>query len=446
MKMKDKKAAMQLRNLSRLLTSFTSMQCGIFLILLLSVLSVSGSFLPHAEAMEAVYRSWWYVSLFILVALNLLACTLRRLQQLRKGYSISGTGKNSSAAGELSAYPYRFEIDKSTARLDSRHHAAELLKQNNYHLQDLKLPRGEALLAAKGRIGIYGSLATHLGLLLIIAAAYYGVLTGSEELAQGFPGERIAVSIGDETLVLEIADFNINYREDGSVNQYYSELIIRSQDPESPLLVHDTIYVNNPLRYGRKTFYQSSYGWAVNAYLHDPFSGRTESAMLVPGQEYYFAPAGITVQLLSFYPDLEQGDQGHLFSRSPEPRHPHTLFRLLDQDNQLLGSPAQLLKIGDSLELPQFELGFDEFHNFTGILIKETGGTICLLSGSIIFLAGLFLCFFVQPRQILMLWPGAAKDEGKLIIYGWSRTDRPAFAVEFYEIVNDLVNGRRELS
>lgn len=436
----------QLRDPRRMVASFASMQSGVFLILFLCALSAYGSFLPHSEAIETVYSSWWYISLFSLAALNLSACTLRRLQRLINKSGIPGRGNISTTPLDLSAYSYRFEIDKSSGRQVSPNNAAEILKKNNYRLQDLKSVQGEAIIAEKGRIGIYGSLITHLALLIILAAAYYGVLTGNEDLARGFPGDIVPVSIGSETLKLEIADFYIDYRDDGSVNQYYSELILRDEDPEGPPLAHNTIHINSPLRYGKKSFYLSGYGWGVDTYMHHPPSEKTVMVRLIPGKEYYFAPARITLQLLNFYPDPARDKQGHLFSRSPEPRNPHVLFRLLDQENQVLGPPAQLQNIGESVELPQLEFIFTEFHNSTGILVKENRATSFVLFGAAVFLIGLLMSFYIQPRQILLLWAAAREGTGKLTIYGWSHTDRPSFAIEFYEIVNTIVSGRSEPS
>jgi len=86
----------------RVFIFMTSMPGGIFLLLFLSLLSVYGSLFPHPDALELVYRSWWYRLVFILTAFNLLVCTLRRLNRLVRGFR--------PTPPVLSAYSYRVDI------------------------------------------------------------------------------------------------------------------------------------------------------------------------------------------------------------------------------------------------------------------------------------------------------------------------------------------------
>jgi cytochrome c biogenesis protein len=446
MKNAGKKAQLLQQNFCLLLKYFKSMQCGILLILIFVASAVYGSLLPHTEALNKVYNSWWFFSIFGLVALNLLACTLNRLRELSKDFRIFKSIQNGNSSSEFSDYPFRFDLEISGDLLHSvQNYAAVLLKKSSYRTQKVKFPRGETLLAAKGQLGIYGSLITHFSLLIIMASAYYGITTGSEDLVQIFPGEEVPVSIREEPFLLELIAFNIDFREDGSISQYYSELHLRPRDSSNAAAVRETVHVNNPLRYGGKVFYQSSYGWGVETSLHHPLSGSRELIILIPGQQYYFEPAGITLHMLSFYPNLVHGEEGELLSATPEPLNPHVLFSLLGQESQAPVSTASLKPVGQTTELPQFELTFTGFYNFSGILISENTAKIYILLGSISLLGGLFLSFFIQPRRILLSWHPSTAEESQLTVYGWSRSDRPAFAVEFYEFVDTLVKGERGL-
>ena len=415
---------------------------GIFLLLFLSLLSVYGSLFPHPDALELVYRSWWYRLVFILTAFNLLVCTLRRLNRLVRGFR--------PTFPVLSAYSYRFDIKVPGEGKIPPKRTEDWFQRNNYHLRSLMLPQGKALVAAKGRAGIYGSLVTHLALLLILAAAYYGALTGSEALGYAFPGEKIPVTMRNEPYLLEVVDFYIVYRDDGAVKQYYSEVILRPQDPTAPAVANETIYVNKPLRYGRKVFYQYSYGWGVEAELYHPPSGTVEQVLLIPGEGYYFAPAGLTVQLLNIYPELEEDDQGLLFSPSPEPQHPHVLFRLLDPQNQPIGPPALQVEMEQPLKLPRLELTFTDYQKYTGILISENRSKGYVLMGSIMLLGGLFLSFYIRSRQLILFWPHVSDTptnrsiKVELTLYGWFRHDREGFEVELQRFLQALESEGRD--
>ncbi len=450
-----KRKAGQLSSPRHLLQHFYSIQAGIFLLLLLSALSVYGSLLPHAEALEVVFRSWWYGFIFVLTALNLLACTLRRLQQLTRCFGRLGGEQNRATPVALSTYSHRVAIKMPGARQAAQKRATVLLKGSNYHLRTLMLPQGMALMATKGRAGVYGTLVTHLALLVILAGAYYGALTGTANIAFGFPGDKIPVVIEGDPHLLEISDFYIDYREDDTVHQYYSELTVSSESPASPVVAHKTIHVNNPLRYGGKVFYQYSYGWGVETHIYHPPSGTAEQVLLTPGEGYYFAPAGLTVHLLDFYPELDRDDGGLLFSRSPAPHHPHVLFRLLDEQHRPTTPPALLRAIGQTVELSLLEITFTDYRNSTGILISENGGKMYVLAGAIILLVGLFLSFYMRPRQILLLWPPASELANnppsplfwsELTIYGWARHDRVGFEAEFHHFIDALAAAGRKMT
>ncbi len=457
----------------RLLQRFASMQAGLTLLLLLAILSGYGSLMPHAEALEKVYRSWWFGFVFFLTALNLLFCSLRRIHVLLKmsrahkeweKSMFSANAANAQAEGpggseppQPDYHPYQFLAGVQFAgnRDTGRQNMAAWLNSRHYRLRVLQSPPGEALLAEKGRWGHYGTLITHLSLIFMLATAYVGGLTGSEEFVRGFPGEMAPVQIKGEPFLLEICDFYIDYRDDGSINQYYSELTLRPATRATDAagdgsggdpVASETIYVNRPLRYGGKVFYQSGYGWGLITNFFHPPSGSREQVLLIPGQEHFFAPAGLTVQMLDFYPELDRDERGHLYSRSPQPRSPYVLFRLLDREGRPAGPSALLRGLGQPMELPVCQLTFTAHHNYTGILVSENPGKFFLLTGSLLFLTGLFISFYIRPQRLLFLRahtvsappadpPEVPKAVNIVWIYGWSKYGGTVFTSELEEIV-----------
>jgi cytochrome c biogenesis protein len=58
-----------------------------------------------------------------------------------------------------------------------------------------------------------------------------------------------------------VQDFKIAYDDEGSIDQFYSDLSI--VDTDGGLLANKTIYVNEPLRYNGLTFYQTD--WSISS-------------------------------------------------------------------------------------------------------------------------------------------------------------------------------------
>merc|ERR1711963_364512 len=58
---------------------------------------------------------------------------------------------------------------------------------------------------------------------------------------------------------VKVEDFRIEYKDDGTIDQFYSKLAIQDSGNKE-LLYSDEIYVNKPLRYGGATFYQADWG------------------------------------------------------------------------------------------------------------------------------------------------------------------------------------------
>lgn len=62
--------------------------------------------------------------------------------------------------------------------------------------------------------------------------------------------------------MLHVDTFHIEYREDGSEQQFYSDLSILDPVSRNPIS-RQTIRVNKPLRFGGVTAYQTDWGIAA---------------------------------------------------------------------------------------------------------------------------------------------------------------------------------------
>jgi len=116
-------------------------------------------------------------------------------------------------------------------------------------------------------IGVHASMIfTMLGIVWGILGGYQGTAMIPEGGAEPFsdllqPATMVAIPPKGSSALLKVDNFRIQYRPDGSIQQFYSDVAV--EDRFGNELKHETISVNKPLRYGGITAYQTD--WSMTA-------------------------------------------------------------------------------------------------------------------------------------------------------------------------------------
>lgn len=133
--------------------------------------------------------------------------------------------------------------------------------------------KDEALYAFKGISGKLGPIGVHASMVAIMLGVAYGAVggfTGTALLPEGGeallgsllqPTSPLAMQTPGGDAVLRIDDFRIDYRPDGSIRQFFSDVSVSDLDGRT--LKQKTISVNQPLRFGGVTAYQTDWGMAA---------------------------------------------------------------------------------------------------------------------------------------------------------------------------------------
>jgi cytochrome c biogenesis protein len=206
---------------------FASLKLTIPLLLLLAALSVIGTLIPQ-NATESeylrlyskdtyylvrglgltdMYHSWWFVAVLGLLAVNLIACSVRRLPGLWRQVRTTHSGY--------------------------------------------------------ARLGVY---VTHLSVLLLLAAGVIGALWGFKGYVSIETGATVSSVIlrGAEPrevpldFSIRCDDFTVEFYPDGMPKAYVSTLTFLEGNEVTMDKV--TVRVNHPVTYRGLTFYQASYG------------------------------------------------------------------------------------------------------------------------------------------------------------------------------------------
>ena len=247
-----------------------------------------------ALQMNDAYHSIWFIALSGFLCLNLIFCSVIRfplfLHRYRKENDLASFLKSDGNLGET-----------ETADPESAFKALHMGPPRQCVTEEGR----QALIARKNSIGVWGAWVCHLGILLLIAGFALGQLTLKENVVWGIPGET--KELPETGLHVRIDDFRAETREDGSPEQYVTDITVT--DPVSGRTEKASVSVNHPASFGGFRLYQNNTGPAALAVVELngqeiqrktllPQQGMEESVLGLKNQpEYAFYFSGIrTIQ------------------------------------------------------------------------------------------------------------------------------------------------------
>lgn len=319
----------------------SSMQTGLFLLLILGAASSIGSLIPQGEeqafyqahygelmgsfilllSLNKLYSSWWFMLLGTTFAANILVCSINRIQNLKGTRSV-------------------------------------------------------------------GSLLLHLSILVIFVGSLVSALVGKSEYIELSTGESINLEDkGFAEYRLEVKDFQIEFYDTFEPKQYISTLALTGHGSE----ISSEIRVNHPLKAEGLTIYQQSYGWKVNGHIN--VSGREKSFVLTNGDELTLQDDMVLKTI--FVPDFDPAS-GNLQSKTPLPNNPHLACALIQKD-QMLG--VEVIPQGKTVEIEGYPITFTSYNYYTGLEVKQDPGVEIVYIGFILMLIGFLLRYFAPKRS-----------------------------------------------
>lgn len=212
--------------------------------------------------LDHIYTAWYFDASIALLAASLMACTSTRqwpAVRVAQNWRFAGTPARVVKMGK------RSEV-LPNARLGD---LGRSLVKKGYQV----FVQGPQLYAFKGLAGKLGPIGVHAALLLVLAGTSYSGFGGVKGTVMAPEGTDFVVSDYLRPLspiarvprsadnVMHVNKFTIDYRPDGQVAQFYSDLTLR--DPYGAPLKTQTISVNKPFRYGGVTMYQTNWSLAA---------------------------------------------------------------------------------------------------------------------------------------------------------------------------------------
>lgn len=362
-----------------------------------------------------MYHSYWFQALLLLLAVNIIACSLDRIKGVLR-IAFSKTPEFSPAAfGESSAAePITVEAPLTALSTPCR----KLLDRQFSKTFEQQTGNEIFLFAETGRFSRLGVYVVHLSILVLLAGALIGSWFGFEgyvALPEGRAADYIFLTNSGKKHDLEFTvrcdAFSVAFHETGQPKEYRSSLAIFEKDR---LVLEKDILVNKPLRFKGVGIFQSSYGTASAKNIDLVFISRKT------GMQYHRTinigekttiPEGLGVftatRLITEY--LFQGK--HNVGEA--------LIGMLERD-------GHQETVALPLNFPEFDrmrqgdvvisvISFEPVY-YTGLQMRKDPGVPVVYTGFLLIIAGIYATFFLSHRKYCVRLTGGG-DETTVRVY-----------------------------
>jgi cytochrome c biogenesis protein len=405
--------------IDRLWKSFASVKLTIGLLLTLAATSIIGTLIPQNQSPEAylqsfgdtlyrifsllglfdLYHSWWFRALILLLVVNIIVCSIDRLQATWKIIFVRNPRFNVARYRRLKSKA-EFNHNITAGSLRERY-LPIIARRFRYHRVE-DTDQGFAIYAEKGRLTRLGVYVVHLSVVVLLIGGLIGSIFGFDgfvNIAEGESVRSIQLRNNNQTLPLgfdiRCDDFNVEFYDSGAPKEFRSSLTILK---DGNVLKQKDIIVNDPLRYEGISFFQSSYGNLPPTEMFLNFTSLA-TGMVYRQKAAIGKPVVIpenlgTFTLKNYTPqaDFRGHNIGEAFTWMLTPQNGHPVDVTL---------PLKFPSF-DKMRKGQVFISIADFvpRYYTGLQVSKDPGVWVVYSGFILMIVGIYITFFMSHQQI----------------------------------------------
>ncbi|KAI3428303.1 hypothetical protein D9Q98_006682 [Chlorella vulgaris] len=381
-----------------------------------------------ALQLDHIYTAEYFLLLLALLGASLTACTITNqwpAVKVARRWRFKGEQASLARLEVASRVPDARLVD-----------VGRVLAAKNYQV----FMKDGQLYGFKGLAGKLGPIGVHASMLLCMAGFVTGALggfTGSVMIPQGSEtvvasalrsASPLAWNPGGASAVIRCDDFRIDYREDGSVRQFYSDLTVLDVDGREQST--KTVSVNQPLRFGGVTAYQTD--WSMSA-----LKVRVAGSFVAPEDTAFQLPmAALNGGDSKLYATFLPAEDPALAPPGTAPRGVSILARDLqtvtfyDSKGEFAG--VRRLGSGKPIEVEGMTIVAQEVLAATGLELKADPGVPLVYAG----FGGLCVTTVVSYLSHSQVW--AAQAGSGVIVGGTSNRAKVAFEQELSDMLGEV--------
>jgi len=249
----------------------------------LAVASMAGTALPYERSLNAVYCSWWFRLILLLLAGNLVLCTYQRLAG-KVLPSLRPRFFKAPAFYENGPMRFSFESSRPIEQVE------EILSAHGFRVAR----EGEFLCARKGIFALFASPLAHLGFILVLIGGFASGLVAFHARLRLNEGETKTDMILEGSaqserpmgFAVRCADFKTGTFPRTQIPSHFVTTLEITDNGKKTV---GTVEVNKALKYGGLKFHQASFGEVPGQFryrvaVRDVKSSRTIETVADVGQ------------------------------------------------------------------------------------------------------------------------------------------------------------------
>ena len=405
---------------------FASVRLTVVLLIIIAGASILGTVIPQQEEAQRImrdlppglvsilqalqlfdmYHSVWFLLMMVLLAVNLTVCSMNRFPRTWRIFRADRSGEPVRQF-ERDAADRVFSAGGTPAleaeRLES------IIRKKFGRVSRIEEKGVITLHGEKGAFSYFGVYVVHLSILVILAGAIVGSLSGVDgyvNIPEGETVDTVKLRGGQGSKKLDFAvrcdRFTVEFYDNGMPREFRSDLAFLREGK----IVHEgPLRVNHPIEFGGIRFYQASYGSLAGTALLTVRDGRGEKKLLkvsagdqfeLPGKKAAVSVLRIEENLMNMGPAVKLG------VTSAEGGTAFWVFRHIREIEEANpGITKQVPQFNPGLIKPYlFTLGGIESGYYTGLQVNTDPGVPIVAAGAILMVAGFMIVFFFSHRQI----------------------------------------------
>ncbi len=399
-----------------------------------------------------MYHSWWFVTLLLLFAANLVICSVDRLPRIWKMVKEPVRPLSDEHLEKMSI--------KRVITLKGKHpevkgRAERQMRKIGFMPSEAVTEKGVQFFSEKGNFTRLGVYITHLSILVIMAGSIIGIYFGFNGWLPLGEGETSSYAYKEHDTKIPLGfdircdRFEVDFYGESDMPKAYKSWLTVLKDGKE--VMTKMITVNSPLKYEGITFYQSSFGTIPDSFERGILNlrivsrdGKSEQVQSRLGDQFTIPGTSITGRITNFSPALTFDQSGKAVTYDANMLNPAIFVEFTGLSQNPVGGWI-FKRYPRTWDLPDgSKVEFLSFWGvqYTGLQVRKDPGVGIVYLGCILMALGLYITFFMSHRRI---WVNLTEEKGatKVLIGASANKNRASLERKIERLAGGLESGHK---